>query len=668
MKTAKSYKLISLVALFAAVVLFFSLAFGMMNNRSKVSAAANPTDFLTLSEGTTAEFTDDGNLTVTVKDGSTVTFKNKLVISNFAATMSIPANATTTLKMVSDSCFVNGNKVGTGDDVKFEKSIVNEFAIKAGATLSDPISCSLNGGTAENAILNGDFAVLRVSTAQSGNVSVGVKNTSVVGNSNASVVLNNTDEIAKRIKDVNNIAVATVSISFDFADGNTAETATLKIKSINQNFDDPNADKYTQTFALDGDKKLTPAYPRIALNDSFYTRDLSAGSYGVYKAIKVKGEKQTNMTLTPYSVLGGISSSNIYLSGDEDDVLLESGTETPKKLLFKHSGNVSFNVEAKIGDDAFVCEKIDVDVRESNDIDSVAPKYEPIHDDAIDAFKYQLEKEYKDSDGKHVPMGTELEIPSLEDLVYDDVTPYSELSYTVYLKTLTKDTTLSSMEIDLDDVGSYTFFITFTDKAGNAIEKDQFVNEEDDGSVALGVYKDFIFKFDMQDDADISVSASVKNGVGYKGVKYSAAKFNVDANGCTMTYKLKYNADVNATNESDGWKEIPKSSSVSDKAYVSEDGYTYDDVKGFNYDGQLSFVPTKIGAYMIECVATSDVSSRSAEDSMIIKVEKEASVVKVDNKWLQNNVWSVVFLSIGTLCLIGIIVLLCIKPKEEIDD
>jgi hypothetical protein len=53
---------------------------------------------------------------------------------------------------------------------------------------------------------------------------------------------------------------------------------------------------------------------------------------------------------------------------------------------------------------------------------------------------------------------------------------------------------------------------------------------------------------------------------------------------------------------------------------------------------------------------------------MIIKVEKEASVVKVDNKWLQNNVWSVVFLSIGTLCLIGIIVLLCIKPKEEIDD
>ena len=172
----------------------------------------------------------------------------------------------------------------------------------------------------------------------------------------------------------------------------------------------------------------------------------------------------------------------------------------------------------------------------------------------------------------------------------------------------------------------------------------------------------------MQDDADMSVTASVKNGVGYKGVQYSAAKFNVDASGCTMTYKLYYNANKNAEKTSEGWKEIPKASSVTDEKYVSKDGYDYDQIKGFNYDGKLDFVPTEIGAYMIECVATSNVSSRSAEDFMIIKVEKAPSIVKVDSKWLQNNVWSVVFLSIGTLCLIGIIVLLCIKPKDDVDN
>ena len=34
----------------------------------------------------------------------------------------------------------------------------------------------------------------------------------------------------------------------------------------------------------------------------------------------------------------------------------------------------------------------------------------------------------------------------------------------------------------------------------------------------------------------------------------------------------------------------------------------------------------------------------------------------------ENNIWSVVFLGVGTLSLIGIIILLCIKPKEETDN
>ena len=172
----------------------------------------------------------------------------------------------------------------------------------------------------------------------------------------------------------------------------------------------------------------------------------------------------------------------------------------------------------------------------------------------------------------------------------------------------------------------------------------------------------------MEDDAKITVTAAVKEGVGYKGVLYTAASFDVDANGCTMTYKLYYNADTKATATGEGWKEIPKASSVTDEDYVSSDGYTYDEIKSVNFNGELKFVPTKLGAYKIECVATSDVSPRDASDYMIVMVESEPSVVKVDNKWLQNNIWSVVFLSIGTLCLIGIIVLLCIKPKDETED
>ena len=102
--------------------------------------------------------------------------------------------------------------------------------------------------------------------------------------------------------------------------------------------------------------------------------------------------------------------------------------------------------------------------------------------------------------------------------------------------------------------------------------------------------------------------------------------------------------------------------------FITSDGYTYDEVKRVNYNGELTFVPTRIGAYMIKCTVTSSVSERSAENTTIITVASEPNVVEVPSKWLQNNVWSIVFLSIGTLSLIGIIILLCIKPKEQTDN
>ncbi len=119
--------------------------------------------------------------------------------------------------------------------------------------------------------------------------------------------------------------------------------------------------------------------------------------------------------------------------------------------------------------------------------------------------------------------------------------------------------------------------------------------------------------------------------------------------------------------DSDGWVEIPKASSVTDTKY-NKDGYTYNQIKSIGYDGSLSFTPDKVGTYLIKCTATSETTSRSDTGYAIVSITQEPAVVKVPSNWLQNNVWSVVFLSIGTLCLIGIVVLLCIRPKEETDE
>ena len=83
------------------------------------------------------------------------------------------------------------------------------------------------------------------------------------------------------------------------------------------------------------------------------------------------------------------------------------------------------------------------------------------------------------------------------------------------------------------------------------------------------------------------------------------------------------------------------------------------------YDGKYTFTPVKVGAYKIKCHVSSYNAVRSAEAETVVSVAEKPSEVKVPSHWLRDNIWSVIFLSIGTLALIGIVVLLFIKPKEE---
>ena len=84
-----------------------------------------------------------------------------------------------------------------------------------------------------------------------------------------------------------------------------------------------------------------------------------------------------------------------------------------------------------------------------------------------------------------------------------------------------------------------------------------------------------------------------------------------------------------------------------------------------NYNGRLNFTPHALGYYKIEVTAVKALDGLTSTSSTLIEVKERNKTVTPPSDWLENNVWTVVFLSIGTLCLIGIIVLLCVKPKEE---
>ena len=82
------------------------------------------------------------------------------------------------------------------------------------------------------------------------------------------------------------------------------------------------------------------------------------------------------------------------------------------------------------------------------------------------------------------------------------------------------------------------------------------------------------------------------------------------------------------------------------------------------YDGTLTFTPVKTGTYRFTCTVTLKNFSGTAEATSEIVVN-DVTTVKPDDHFFENNIGSFIFLGIGTLALAGVIVLLCIKPKEE---
>ena len=648
MKIAKSYKIIILVTAF---ILSIAAAFGSMNAKPTYAATVSADKYFSVSDTTKANFTSEGLVLSGVEKTDTLSFNEKfkgLILNNLSFELELPANLNTIITMVSESFYVNGNPVydEDGEIASFDTKVSNQVKLISG----NPVKCSINGGEEfEVDLTDGlDFGV------EGNYLTVDGKG----------VPTDAKDLAQYKIKNIDNRAVVkSIKVSFEEKEGATVSAdEKFTLIAIDQY---KGKDGYKQSLTSEGVQ--TKANPRIALSDSFYTK---VDANGTYKALKVAMDAYETITFIDYKVLvDDTASSGLYLIDTDGQVSLAVNTDQPKKLSFEKAGD---EIKFGVGKDDVAYEVFTVEVKahdyKEQENQANAPKYidDPI---ALASFKNKLEERIVKGEGEDktsVPLGTTLELPSFEDLVYDDFVSYSKMKKTVYYKTVDKDTTTSDLKIKLDSIGKYLFFVVFSDGV-NSMDVEDFYVENEDGTIDYEQeYKAYIFDMVLQDNAPITVESAKEQGIGYKGIKYVASKFTVDASGCKTTYKLYFNEKSDATADADGWVEIDKASSVNKDSY-SNDVFTYDEIKEIAYDGSLTFVPTRIGAYKIVCTAVSDVSTRSAEATTLIQV-KEPTVAKVPSEWLKNNTWSVVFLSVGTLCLIGIVVLLCIKPKEETDN
>lgn len=621
MKTAKSYKLFLLITAFVMLTMaFLTMSFGV----AKADTVVSPSNYFEYGENVTAKF-EYNNAVFTLKESATIKIKKEIVVNDFLADLKLGTGIESVKVVIStDSYFVNGNE----KDGKFDKTIKNTATVTATGIVKMKVDA------------NGYYAI-------NGGTPVSDK--------------------YYRVPVSNEYNLLTGNVEFEVKLAENTTEAKFEIVSLSQKGLD---DSYLLNFVLT-DGALTEAKPLVSIDDS-----MKVINDGGDNKVVMTDEKRSTINYTVHSFLGGVIKS-------ETKITAENGWVNEEK----NNGEVHFTTsttEFKIVDKTDAT-KIYATVKVKVLDHTVENKEKPIYvdnADAIKAFTKALEEQYividdkgtddvSDDTSHCVPLGTKIKIPSLKDLVSDNYTAYENLTQKLYYATptATSFSNSTSMELTLSSAGKYTFFVVFTDENGNEMEKAQFITEEEGKEDVLNnnEYGKFVFSIYVKDDAPITITPATVQGKGYKGASYTASKFTVDATGCTVTYKLYYNANSDAKADAEGWVEIPSSSSITDTDY-NENGYSYSDVQSIAYNGSLTFVPNKIGSYKIVCTASSKTTAREESASTIIKIENEPAVVKPASEWLQNNVWSVVFLSVGTLCLIGIIVLLFIKPKEENDN
>lgn len=639
MKQAKIYKIL-LTAVAMLMFILASVAF-IMPTKNTVYAeetASKPIYF----DGSTASIDGTGLATIKAND-QTFKFKNAMV----ADALEIKATVSNISKVVvtfnTDSYDVNASQITHKLVIELDQNNNKQF------TFNEEVSA--------NSISGNEL-----------NIKLKVDDKNVIS---ASVNEGEFVSSAKSLYKVEKYAVCEITnLTFTFTLAPNQTEGTFKISSVNQDY---NRTGYLQEFNFENGKVVEKALPRVCLGSAMYVKTKDG-----YKAIVYKFEEYS-LELKAYSVLEPVSSTDLYLAkADEADDIVLPPVEKPKKVIFKTSDKIAVKCTGFEG----AVDEITVTIKDRATLVESAPEYidvsagsegEEILKNFNDALIRATKKKYTGSDKEtYIKLGEAVKIPSMESLVTDDNTPYSKLSHTLYYSTpgTRRLSSTAGWEITTDLPGTYLFYVIFKDAQGESMDKEDIykVDENDENKLLDTKYKSFIFHFEIQDDAEITVVAQ-QHTPGFINTKYTMSKFTFTGNYSEPVYELWYNKDSKATiNKLQGadWVKIPVASEVK-KTDVMPKGFTYAQVQSIGYEGELSFTPVKTGRYVIKCTVDSktSINANPVSDYAYVEVTSAPTVVTPATDWLGDNLSSVIFLSIGTACLIGIVALLFIKPKAK---
>lgn len=306
-------------------------------------------------------------------------------------------------------------------------------------------------------------------------------------------------------------------------------------------------------------------------------------------------------------------------------------------------------------------------------------------------------------------------LPSVESLLSDNATKYQDLTFNLYYMYEGSNTFQSStgkaansLSINLSKAGKYTFTLLATDAANNKmyyykqdadgeLEKVEFGTgtsdilnfyNEDDESEYAGMKK-YLPWFDFYvGSSELSIEDPGEQKTAYVGNTYSTATFTINGvshnetynlylfrndlffadNGYVMDYEyfMAHKAELLEGRVEDFKDESGKY--IDCRKWFNE--ITDDDIyEDYNWNGKDSFIPQVGNAYyLVKCTAEdSDNSNRSVTGYMGILAAPQVRALEGEDVWLQNNLTSVILLCVAGVSLVGIILLLVIKPKNKGD-
>lgn len=293
-------------------------------------------------------------------------------------------------------------------------------------------------------------------------------------------------------------------------------------------------------------------------------------------------------------------------------------------------------------------------------------------------------------------------LPDVSSLFEENVSAYEDMTYSIYYYSNTTNNnsgrSYNNLSITITRSGTYAFTVYATDAAGN---KMYYLDKDADDEVKEFQSSDI---WNMRDDVDdkgldqylpwftfevnvseISIEDPGEQDTAYVGVSYSADDFEINGvlyNDTYQLYLFNSSAYYEDMGEALSYSEFMEKkgeifeahrewfTEIKPIADMNKDDEEYELYKDYNWSASgLSFVPQDANAfYLIKCKVTSSEDARNPiVGYMGIAASARVKPIPGEDTWLQDNMTSIILLSIAGAALVGIVLLWVIKPRNKGD-